>query len=54
MSKECIRPGQFRRVELVWKEDAFPLTQEQIADVAALYQDSLQDYRPGKILTGKS
>lgn len=52
VSKESIKPSQYRKSEIIWKDADFTLGAEQIAEMAALYSGSLDVYKSGKILTG--
>ncbi len=54
MSKEFIRPEQFCHIHAKTAEEAvnLQLTEEQIAELARLYDGTLQSYEPGNIIKG--
>lgn len=55
MSKEVIRPSQFRHIKgkVVFDDADLKLNQEQERELADLYSGMLETFQPGKIITGK-
>ena len=54
MSKELMRPQQYRKVQTPWAEDeSIQLNQEQQAELASLYEGQTAKISQGKIVTGK-
>lgn len=51
MSKEVLKPEQFRRVHVI-EQDILPLTDEQKKELAALYE-ATDKLRPGQLVVGK-
>ncbi len=52
MSKELIKPEQFRTAESVWNDESFQLNEEQKGELAALYEGTLDRFKPGNIIKG--
>ncbi len=53
MSKELIKPSQYRRVEVKDNEDLLQLNPEQQKEIDQLYSGSLDTFRVGGLVTGK-
>lgn len=53
MSKELIRPKQFARAAVIQDDLVLELNQEQQEELNRLYQGTLQDLTPGKLVKGK-
>lgn len=52
MSKERLRSSQFKMVEFVPADDSLQASQNAQADIAALYDDTLSQFKPGTIVEG--
>lgn len=52
MSKEFIRPQQYRKAEVAWNTDEFQMNNQQLADISSLYQTTLPTFKPGSIIKG--
>ena len=52
MSKELLKPQQFRKVETAFDNEAFQLNEEQKGELSALYEGALDRFRPGNIIKG--
>lgn len=52
MSKELIKPGQFRKAETTFDTHSFQLNDEQLGELSALYEGTLDKYKPGSIIKG--
>jgi small subunit ribosomal protein S1 len=52
MSKELLKPQQFRKAEVVFDEDSFQLNEQQKGELSALYEGTLDRFRPGNIIKG--
>lgn len=53
MSKELIKPQQYRKAELMWSEEPFQLNDEQKQELASLYTGTLDTYKSGSFIKGK-
>ena len=54
MSKTVIRGSQFRHIKSVWKEDEdVALNEQQLLEIAALYEGIFDTIKQGKIVIGK-
>lgn len=54
MSKELLKARQFRHVEPMFvEEEVLQLNDEQKKELAALYQGTLEGFKPGKLIKGK-
>lgn len=53
MSKELIRPQQFRKSESTFDEETFGLNDQQKTEVSDLYAGTLDRYKPGGLIKGK-
>ena len=53
MSKELIRASQFAHVTKGWNPEEFQLSEEQMRDLAKLYEGSTDNFKSGAIITGK-
>ena len=52
MSKEHLRPRQFSATTTIWDAEAFSLNDEQKAELSALYEGTLNKYKPGNVISG--
>lgn len=52
MSKEFLRPQQYRKVDPIEEEISISIPEEQKAEVTALYEGTLGKFKPGNILKG--
>ena len=52
MSKELLKASQFRATTTIWDTDAFALNPEQLAELSALYEGTLNKYKPGNVISG--
>jgi small subunit ribosomal protein S1 len=52
MSKEILRPEQFSKAQVNWDEESLQLTDEQKAEVSALYEGTLDTFKSGNIIKG--
>lgn len=54
MSKELMRPQQYRKVQTSWAQDeSIQLNQDQQTELASLYESQTDKLSQGKIVTGK-
>jgi small subunit ribosomal protein S1 len=53
MSKEFIRPEQFAHAQIIAHDEVLELSPEQQQELKALYEGSLGQLAPGKLITGK-
>lgn len=52
MSKELLKPQQFRRAELRFDDESFQLNEQQKGELSALYEGTLDRFKPGSIIKG--
>jgi small subunit ribosomal protein S1 len=52
MSKELLKSNQFSKVEASWDQNLLILNDEQKKELSALYEGTLDNYKPGKIVAG--
>jgi small subunit ribosomal protein S1 len=52
MSKELLRPQQYRKAELRFNDELFQLSEEQKGELSALYEGTLDSFKPGTIIRG--
>ena len=52
MSKELLRPHQFRKAEGIWDDETLQLSDAQMNELSALYDGTLDTFKQGKIVTG--
>lgn len=53
MSKELLRPQQWRKAELPFDEECFELNSEQKSELSSLYEGTLERFKPGNIIKGE-
>lgn len=52
MSKELLKPSQYRKAEAVWSDESFSLNKEQKGELSALYEGTVDTFKPGNIVKG--
>ena len=52
MSKELLKPQQFRKAETLFNEEEFQLNEQQKGELSALYEGTLDKFKPGSIIKG--
>ncbi len=52
MSKEVIRSTQFAHVKNAVKQEPVELSQEQLQELALLYEGTLQQFKPNTLIMG--
>jgi small subunit ribosomal protein S1 len=53
MSKELIKPQQFRKAETIWNDESLQLNDEQKQELSQLYEQAAGSYKEGRLVTGK-
>jgi small subunit ribosomal protein S1 len=52
MSKELIKPSQYRKANVDLTDDALHLNKQQLEELSSLYAGTLNRYKPGSIIKG--
>ena len=52
MSKELLKPQQFRKAESTFNDEVFQLNEQQKGEISALYEGTLDKFKPGNIIKG--
>ena len=53
MSRELIKPRDFRKAESVWSDEEYALNAEQKAELSSLYEGTTASYKPGTVIVGR-
>lgn len=53
MSKELIRPKQFAKVDLIFSDQDYVLSEQQRKEMEALYEDTTGQFSTGQLISGK-
>lgn len=53
MAKELLRPKQFAKVDLVFSDQDYVLSEQQRKEMEALYEDTTGQFSTGQLITGK-
>lgn len=53
MSRELIKPRDFRKAETAWSDEEYALNAEQKAELSSLYEGTTASYKPGTVIVGR-